>query len=527
MALYLGLDCSTQSLTALVIEVEGRRRRVVFETSLDFDRDLPEFGTRSGVLPAADPHVAEAPPLMWVEALDRVMARLAGAEGLDLHDLRAVSGSGQQHGSVYLDRSFAAILAGLDPTRSLSRQLEGAFARARAPIWMDSSTSPQCAAIERSTGGPEVLARLTGSRAFERFTGPQIRKFAETDPDGYARTERIHLISSFLASLLIGTHAPLDHADASGMNLMDLARRTWAPGVLNATAPDLSRRLPALVASWTPAGRLAPYWVQRYGLPPAMVVVWSGDNPCSLIGTGIIRPGIIGVSLGTSDTVFGYVTEPRVDPAGTSHTFVAPTGDYMSLICFENGALARRRIGGAFGLDWNEFSRTLAATVPGNGGGLMLPWFRPEITPHVVTPGVRRDGLSPTDGPANVRAVVEAQMMSMANHSGWMGERVQTIHATGGAARDREILQVMADVFDAEVLQLEVGNSACLGAALRAYHADAVSNGQTLGWDAVVDGFVRPVAEHRVAPVPGRASMYQQLRARYAAFEARWLATNG
>jgi xylulokinase len=525
MALYLGLDCSTQSLTAIVIDVAGSLRRVVFETSLDFDRELPAYGTRSGVLPVPDMHVAETPPLMWVEALDRVMARVAGAAGLDLQDLRAISGSGQQHGSVYLDRSFTAVLAGLDPARPLQTQLDGVFARPHAPTWMDSSTSVQCSAIERGIGGPEALARLTGSRAFERFTGPQIRKFAETDPAAYARTERIHLVSSFLASLLIGRHAPIDHADASGMNLMDLTRRVWAPEAVDATAPDLARRLPDLVPSWTVVGRLAPYWVRRYGLPPAAVVACSGDNPCSLIGIGIIRPGIVGVSLGTSDTVFGYVTEPRVDPAGTSHTFVAPTGDYMSLICFENGALARRRVGDAFGLDWDAFSRALAATPPGNGGGLMLPWFGPEITPHVVTPGVRRDGLSPTDGPANVRAVVEAQMMSMANHSGWMGERVQTIHATGGAARDREILQVMADVFDAEVVQLQVGNSACLGAALRACHAEAVSRGQAVGWDAVVDGFVRPVARRRVAPVPGRPPMYRELRARYAAFEARALAS--
>ena len=141
----------------------------------------------------------------------------------------------------------------------------------------------------------------------------------------------------------------------------------------------------------------------------------------------------------------------------------------MSLICFKNGSLARERIRDAAELTWDGFSRALQDTPPGNGGRLMLPWFDAEITPEVLQPGVRRFGLDPEDGPANVRAVVEAQMMAMAIHSAWMGVTVDAIYATGGASKNRDILQVMADVFGAHVDQLEVGNSACLGAALRAY----------------------------------------------------------
>ena len=87
---------------------------------------------------------------------------------------------------------------------------------------MDSSTSAECAEIEAAVGGGQALAQRTGSRAFERFTAAQIRKFSKTDPAAYAATDRIHLVSSFLASLLTGGHAPLDPGDASGTNLMDL-----------------------------------------------------------------------------------------------------------------------------------------------------------------------------------------------------------------------------------------------------------------------------------------------------------------
>jgi xylulokinase len=476
MAIYLGLDLSTQSLTGIAIEVESSRRRVVFEYSLVFDDALPHYGTRHGVQPHDDPLVAAASPLMWAEALDRMMALIAREGGFDLRNVRAIAGSAQQHGSVYLNAAATATFAALDPTQPLVQQLSGTLSRAEAPIWMDASTAAECAAITREVGGGEAVARLTGSRAFERFTGPQIRKYAERDPDGYARTDRIHLVSSFLASLLAGRHAPIEPGDGSGMNLMDIARRQWAPAALAATAPDLLRRLPPLAPSWTVVGPLARYWTERYGFPPARVVAWSGDNPCSLIGTGIVREGRIAISLGTSDTLFGLLSEPRVDPSGTGHLFGAPTGDYMSLVCCRNGSLARERVRDAYGLDWAGFSRCLEATPPGNGGAIMLPWFEPEITPTVLTAGVRRYGLDPADGPANVRAVVEAQMLALALHSRWMGVDVDTVHATGGAARNRAILQVMADVHDADVYELEVANSACLGAALRAYHADRIAD---------------------------------------------------
>ena len=107
----------------------------------------------------------------------------------------------------------------------------------------------------------------------------------------------------------------------------------------------------------------------------------------------------------------------------------------------------------------------------------MLPWFAPEITPHVGRAGVRRQGLDPADAARNVRAVIEGQALAMQRHSAWMGGRVRTIHATGGAAANPEILQVIADVFDADVCRPRRRNSASLGAALRAFHADRLADG--------------------------------------------------
>ena len=518
MSLYLGFDCSTQSLSAVVIEVDGDRRRIVFQHALNFDRDLPIYGTTNGVRRGDDPREVFASPIMWGDALDRMMAVLATSAEVDIGQIRAISGAAQQHGSVYLNRHARDTWRSLDHTRPLAPQLVGSFSRQDSPVWMDDSTTDECAAIDAALGGPEATATLTGSRATERFTGPQIRKFHNRNRGAYAATMRIHLVSSYLASLLVGGDAPVDTGDGSGMNLIDLRAGDWSSAALDATAPGLRMRLPDVRPSWTIIGRLASFWRDRYSLPAASVVAWSGDNPCSLIGTGVISEGRLAVSLGTSDTVFACTREPR---AGASHVFGSPTGEFMSLVCFRNGSLARELIRLEHGLDWPGFSRALETTPPGNAGGFMLPWLEPEITPHVRHAGIRRFGFSPGDAARDVRAMVEAQMMALANHSvAIAGDRVTRLVATGGGASNRPILQVMADVFGVEVYPLDVGNSACLGAALRAFHADRLDGESPVSWHEVVRGFTDPRAEDRVAPVPANVEVYAELRKRYADAEA-------
>ncbi len=518
MPYYLGLDSSTQSLTAIV--VDSGQRRVLFQDSLTFDSALPHYGTDHGVLPRRAPAEALSSPLMWTEALDVMMARLV-ASGVDLSRLAAISGSAQQHGSVYLNARAAGALRTLDPARPLVDQVTPLLSRPVSPIWMDSSTGDECAEITAAVGGAGILSQRTGSRAFERFTGPQIRKFFKQERAAYDATDRVHLVSSFAASLLIGGHAPIDPGDGSGMNLMDLSSSTWWPPAVEATAPNLLQKLPPVRPAFSVAGTLSPFWQTRYRLPAARVVTWSGDNPCSLIGTGLVREGRVAISLGTSDVIFGLMREPRVDPTGTGHVFGAPTGDFMGLTVFKNGSLARERVRDAFGMSWAEFSRTLETTEPGNNRRIFLPWYEPEITPPVMAAGVHRFGFDEGDAPAHVRGVIEAQLMAIARHSRWMQVAVDTIYATGGASANVQILQVMADVFGAEVYQLEVGNSAALGAALRAWHADRAEAGDPVSWDDVVRDLVEPVASSRLQSRPNVHAMYQELMRRHAECEAK------
>ena len=302
------------------------------------------------------------------------------------------------------------------------------------------------------------------------------------------------------------------------MNLMDLVAGEWSAAAIAATADHLQSKLPPVVPSSSVAGTLAPYWRQRYGLPAAKVVVWSGDNPCSLIGTGAVSEGRLTISLGTSDTVFACTREPQF---GASHIFRSPTGDYMNLVCFRNGSLARERVRDRYGLDWPRFNQALDATPVGNNGSLMLPWFEPEITPHVAVAGVRRFNLQEENAAANIRAVVEAQMMAMANHSAVMTSRgVDRIIATGGASANRAILQVMAGVFAADVYSLTTSNTASLGAALRAYHADQLADGKSPDWSEIVEVLTSPDPSQRVSFEPEHAAVYRERRRQYAALES-------
>ena len=516
--LFLGLDSSTQSLSAVVIDLDARK--VIYEKSLNFDQTLPHYKTQNGVLLNRDPLVKHSSPQMWAEALDLIFAAMK-KDGVALGKILAVSGSGQQHGSVYFNERVAAALENLDFKKSLGENLHGVFARKTSPIWMDSSTAIECAEIRKKLGGIKYTASRTGSDAFERFTGPQIRKFFKTEPEAYKKTSSIALVSSFLASLLAGKIAPIDFGDGAGMNLMDIRNKVWSMEALKATAPSLKKKLPPLAASGHVIGKVSAYFINKYSLnPEALATTWTGDNPASVIGLGLTKPGQIAVSLGTSDTFFGTMQKCQTDENGEGHVFGSPAGGYMTLICFKNGSLAREKIRELYGIkNWGEFGKLVASKNPGNDGGILLPWFEAEIVPRVNRPGIHRFDLDAKNTAANCRAIFEAQMLSMRLHSQWMNVSPEKIFATGGASNDAALLQVMADVMNCRVLRIEVSKSAALGAALQAAHGWLMATGKDPKWEKLVAGFTAPVPGSEIRPDKKTVKIYDQLLEKYARCE--------
>ncbi|MCW1887388.1 FGGY family carbohydrate kinase [Luteolibacter flavescens] len=507
--MFLGLDSSTQSLSALVID--PARGEIVREVSVNFGAELPAYHSPSGFIPGGKGGEVHADPRMWMEALDLVFAKLT--DGFDLSRITAVACSGQQHGSVYFDATLEQRLATLDAGVPVVDQLSPALTRATAPIWMDTSTGAECAEIAAAAGGNAEVCRLSGSIAIERFTGPQIRRFHKLDPASYEKTAVIHLVSSFVGSVLAGKSIAIDHGDGAGMNLLNLQTLDWDDALLDATAPDLRAKLPPAAASATIAGPVSAYFVEKYGLSGnCQVVLSTGDNPSSLVGMGATAPGTIVISLGTSDTFFAAMENAVTDPQGFGHVFGNPAGGFMSLICFRNGSLAREALRDELGLDWSAFdSAGLAGTPAGNDGKRMLPFYGPEITPRRDFDGPVRNFPADASAPVQVRALLEGQFLNMRLHSLWIGEKAELIRLTGGASQSNGIAQLIADVFQAPVERFAIANGAGLGAALRAAHA--------CGHDLakLQADFCKPAAGSRLEPDASLAAVYDEALADYRA----------
>jgi xylulokinase len=512
MSIYLGLDSSTQSLKAEIIDAEAGR--VICSENVNFGKDLPEYNCPNGFLENSDPLIKHADPLIWVAALDLLFTRLQ-QQRAPLAEIKGVSGSGQQHGSVYLNSNFEKILESLSPAENLAEQLTPALSRKTSPIWMDRATSAECAELQQQFG--HRMQQDTGSPAIERFTGPQIRKFARDEPENYRHTAHIHLISSFMASILCGQSAPVDFGDGAGMNLLNLKTRQWDHEIAEFTAPGLLDKLPPAVNSNTIAGGLSPYFT-KYGFKQGTpVAVWSGDNPCSLVGVGASEPGVAVISLGTSDTFFAAMRDFKTDPAGCGHVFGNPAGGFMSLICFTNGSPAREKIRETCNVSWSGFDQLAELAPPGNHGNLMLPYFTVESTPLVLSPGVKYHGSEEfcsgrSNNSVKIRAILESQALTMKLHSRWIGEDFKRLRITGGASECRSFRQILADVFQAKIEQIAVPDSAGLGAALRAANAAGKIPFKTL-----YEKFT--AATESLNPNPANAAVYTAALQTYAALE--------
>ncbi|KAF5208457.1 Xylulose kinase, partial [Thalictrum thalictroides] len=473
------------SLKATVLD---SNLNIVTSETVRFDSELPHYKTKDGVY--RDASVSGrivSPTLMWVEALDLVLDKLKKAK-FEFERVVAVSGSGQQHGSVYWKNGSSDRLASLDPNKPLLDQLTDTLSIKESPIWMDSSTTVQCREIEKAVGGALELSRLTGSRGYERFTGPQIRKLYDTQPDVYCQTERISLVSSFMASLLIGTYASIDETDGAGMNLMDIRTRDWSKIVLDATAPGLEDKLGKLAPAHAIAGSIAPYFVERFQFNKnCLVIQWSGDNPNSLAGLTLNTPGDLAISLGTSDTVFGIASEPQ--PRLQGHVFPNPvdTTSYMVMLVYKNGSLTREDVRNRCAdQSWDVFNKVLEQTPPLNGGKLGFYYKEHEIMPPLPvgihryvldnfiadTLDVKAHEVTEFDAPSEVRGIIEGHFLSMRAHTERFGMPTppKRIIATGGASANLSILKSVASIFGCDVYTVQRPDSASLGAALRAAH---------------------------------------------------------
>ncbi|KAF9235746.1 hypothetical protein BU15DRAFT_77675 [Melanogaster broomeanus] len=360
--LFLGFDLSTQQLKAIVISSDSS---VVHESAVHFDSDLPGYGTSNGAIRGPDDGEVTSPIRMcqWLEAIDLVMQRVKSA-GVDLSAIAGISGAGQGGApmirkepvtdstptiAAYWSEETEKALASMDPQRSLA---ELGHLAPHAFASQDSST--------------------TQGLAYERFTGPQIARIRRLKPNAYRHSARISLVSSFLPSLFLGSIAPIEISDASGMNLMNVLTCAWDDSLLEACGgPELRAKLgPEPVPGGTVLGKISNWWVERLGFSPDCIIApFTGDNPATVVA--LSAPGDALLSLGTSTTLLLSIPPADTPPKRftTSHLLAHPTTSdaQIAMLCYKNGALAREQIRGRdANHDWEKYNQLVESTPVGN-----------------------------------------------------------------------------------------------------------------------------------------------------------------
>jgi len=524
----LGLDFSTQSVKALVLDVRGAG--VVHTDSFDYDTAFPGYGTTGGVLHNERPAIRHTSPFMLLEALDLVFGRLRES-GMDLGRIGAVKIDAMQHCTVYADVSLGERMACLDAGQNLMPQLGPSITRRTSPIWEDRSPVKEAEYLAKELEKRGSILALTGNRAELRFPASQILKWASESPEENARTAHIFLLSAFLSSIMTGKVAPVDTGDGWGTNLntLDICQPGWSDAVLKvadeylgnpSSGPSLRGRLGEMVPYDTMLGPIAPYFVRRHGVSPgAVVLAGTGDNPATLLGCG----GQAVVSLGSSYTVNGQMGEIVPSASGEYNVFGYTPGNAMALTVFTNGAkvheffldkyIAKGTPGSEADDRWEAYVSAAGEAILREDEPLMLPYLRDESVP-LGPAGIVRDGFDDQDARVNIRSLHVSQVLSLKFHSGHLS-RTDALCLAGGAGRNRFLRQLIADVFDSNTYNIRhAAFAAALGCAISG--ARAVLN---ISYEEAASRFVQIDKASSANPLEVNRHHVRTLLRRYEALE--------
>ena len=420
MSVLVGLDVGTTGVKALAISTEGE---VVARAEEEYPLSTPAPGW------------AEQSPEDWWRASETALAAVGAerAAGLGL--------SGQMHGLVPLDEADRVVRPAI--------------------LWNDQRTAAECAEIEERIG-LERLISLTGNRSLTGFTAPKLLWLRRHEPEGYRRIRHVLLPKDYVRLCLTGEHA-IDFADASGTLLFDVARRRWSTEVLEALE---------IPHEWLPQALESPEVSGRWDGRP--VAAGAGDQAAGALGVGVDSPGPVSVVLGTSGVVFAALPSFRADPEARVHVFchAVPGGWHaMGVMLSAAGSLRWLREALAPGTSYDAFVAEAERVRAGSDGLLFLPYLTGERTPH-ADPNARGAfvGLSAAHGRgALVRAVLEGVAYGLRDSLELLrelGVRPDVGRASGGGARSRLWLEIVASVLDLPLELTVAEEGAAFGAAL-------------------------------------------------------------
>jgi len=456
--ILVGLDVGTTGVKAVALTPNGD---VLATAEEGYPLSTPQVGW------------AEQDPEDWWRAAEAVMQRLPHGE---LH----LGLSGQMHGLVCLDER--------------DRVLRPAI------LWNDQRTAAECAEIEERVR-LEHLIELTGNRALTGFTAPKLLWVRRHEPDVYSRIRRILLPKDYVRLRLTGVHA-IDAADASGTLLFDVAHRRWSDELLDAL-------------------EISPEW-----LPPVQEsteIAGAGDQQAAALGAGVIEPGLLSVVLGTSGVVLASLPEYAHDPQARVHAFchaVPDTWEAMGVMLNAAGALRWFRDALAPDATYEDLTAEAGRWPPGTGGLTFLPYLQGERTPH-ADPSARAmfEGLAlGHDRAALVRSVLEGVAYGLRDSLELLrelGVEPAAARASGGGARSRLWLEIVASVLGLPLELTAVEEGSAYGAALLAGVANGVFANAAEAVAACVR--VRETVEPNVDWAPAYEEGYARFRSLYPA----------
>jgi xylulokinase len=437
---WLGLDTGTGGTRALLIDSAGKEIAAVTAPHDDIRMEHPLW--------------AEQRPDNWIEAAVLAIRGVLSKSGASGHDIRGVGLSGQMHGLVILDRTGAVIRPSL--------------------IWCDQRSQPQVDFINRTVGTRKVL-ELIANPVLTGFTLPKLLWVRDQEPQHFDRVRKMLLPKDYIRFRLTGEFAT-EVSDASGTALLDVVHRRWSFGMMDSLSLDRDI-LPSVHESTDVTGVISSQAAELTGLAAGTPVVGGGgDQAAGAVGNGIVEPGIVSCTLGTSGVVFAHTDKPAWDPLGRVHTFCHAVTDKWHVMGVTQGAglsLQWFRNQLAPGASYDELMSEAAAAPPGSQGLFWLPYLMGERTPHLDA-RARGGwiGLTAKHTRADlIRSVVEGVSYSQKDCLDiveQLGVPVCSVRASGGGARSPFWRQILADVFGKPVAKLESQEGSAYGAALLA-----------------------------------------------------------
>ena len=483
--LVIGIDSGTQSTKALV--VDAKSGKVLGEGS-------KAYGLIGG-LPAG---AKEQHPADWIDATQAgIRAALKEAKAM-AGEVRAIGVSGQQHGLVPLDKKGEVIRP--------------------AKLWCDTATADECDEIMAKLGGLKGSVKELGNAVLPGFTAGKILWLKKHEPKNFRRLAKVLLPHDYLNFWLTG-NAVMEFGDASGTALLNVRTRKWSKKTLKAIDAGLEAKLPRLISSDQPAGTLQAATARRLGLhTDVLVSAGGGDNMMGAIGTGNTRPGVVTASFGTSGTIYACAGKPVVDPKGEIAAFCDSTNRWLPLLCTMNVTVATELIRKDFKWTHAQYEAAARKAPVGSDGLLLLPYLEGERTPNVpdgtgVYFGVRAGTFTEKHF---ARATMEGVTLGMnygLRRLEKLGVKPTQIRATGGGANSKLWRQIMADIFNAQVVTLKVGEGAAYGAALQALWSLRNNQGDNVSIEEITDRFVKLNTRETAEPNAENVAVYREVQA--------------